>query len=372
MSSRGSPIEMVDDRSKPGVLSDSSFITTRFNQPYKRKEFPMSLDTCISRTHSSWSSDCIPQPNALDVAPVELSRPTATVGAEPSAVWMGWFPESRARLGHAQRRPYRRGEGIRTSTRRVGSPSQSVGVPLAGGVRTHLKALLRAGFAMKDLVSLTGLSRHELGEMLRSNATHTSQKSASRVMSVQFHPIDDGRRKTPAIGAKRRLQALAALGFSLESLAARVHRSVAEVEALHHGGLITRRLWFTISELYDELSMTASAPDEGVRDWARHEMGWPPPLAWDDDEIDDPRAHPHNPSGCLGVDEVAIKRCVDGDNSINLSPDEVQVILGMSEKRGWSRRALADVLGTSEDAAARRLVRYRQRMRINDSAADVA
>lgn len=363
---RGQRMDVAQDAAVPS----GSSIEMRSHQPYKRRENPMSLDTCVSRTPMQPAEANHRARTIGDNAVVQLSRSTATVGAELDTSRKGWSPDPRVRLGGVQRRSARRGEPSRTTARRGGSAGLPPGtVPVTGGVRAHLQALRRAGFALRDLTSLTGLPSRDLGVVLRSTTVYVSEDVARRIMSVQFQPTGDHRRKTPGVGARRRIQALVALGFPRHDLAARLRRSPAVLNDLPEDGLITRRLWFEISALYDELSMTASAPDPDVRDWARIEMGWAPPLAWDDDEIDDPRARPHQPKSVLGVDDVAIKRCLDGDRSIELAPDEVQVVLALSERQKWPRRRLAAVLGTSEEAAARRLVRYRDRMRTQGGAA---
>jgi hypothetical protein len=99
-----------------------------------------------------------------------------------------------------------------------------------------------------------------------------------------------------ATGTRRRIQALAAIGWSMGEQSRRLgwHESMAHS--------LTKRRWVIpgtaakVAALYDELSMT---PGTNLR--ARNEAarkGWAVPLAWDDDEIDDPAARPmHNVHG---------------------------------------------------------------------------
>lgn len=101
------------------------------------------------------------------------------------------------------------------------------------------------------------------------------------------------------IGAARRLQALAAVGWGLPQ--------IAELLGLHSDNVLTQwregryqRMRPTtarrIAELYDQIwdQRPAGRYPVKVRNIAAA-RGWVPPLAWDDDEIDDPAAKPHQP-----------------------------------------------------------------------------
>jgi hypothetical protein len=90
-------------------------------------------------------------------------------------------------------------------------------------------------------------------------------------------------------GTVRRLQALTAIGWDAETLA-------------HHLGWNTHHLTralnghppphthHTITQLYDQLSMTPGGNPQAQQHAAKHR--WPPPLAWDDDDLDNPTATP--------------------------------------------------------------------------------
>lgn len=118
-----------------------------------------------------------------------------------------------------------------------------------------------------------------------------------------------------ATGTRRRIHALAAVGYSLAEQSRRLGMEISGASA------IARRtwVWVTTAEkvraLYDELSMVP-----GNNNRARNEAkrrGWPPPLAWDDETIDDPRARPVLGSALdrrAGVvpDEIAIQSAMRG------------------------------------------------------------
>lgn len=95
-------------------------------------------------------------------------------------------------------------------------------------------------------------------------------------------------------GTARRLQALVALGYTQTYLWDRLTGD-AKRHNLHHllmhaRPTVNATTARKVAELYDELSMTPG-PSERARRKAAY-YGWAPPLAWDEDEIDNPEAHP--------------------------------------------------------------------------------
>lgn len=93
-------------------------------------------------------------------------------------------------------------------------------------------------------------------------------------------------------GTARRLQALAAIGWSLDALTPHLGCSVGALQSrrMARWPTVTRASAERVARVYDELSMTAG-PSSRTRDVAARN-GWVPPLAWDDD-IDDPAATPN-------------------------------------------------------------------------------
>lgn len=100
---------------------------------------------------------------------------------------------------------------------------------------------------------------------------------------------------TPGTGTIRRLRALVALGYTPQCLSRRLRVLASRVQYWLHSA--PHRLPLTVRdaviELYDQLSM--QLPDDPASPRARAEaraLGWAPPLAWDDETIDDPAVAP--------------------------------------------------------------------------------
>lgn len=105
--------------------------------------------------------------------------------------------------------------------------------------------------------------------------------------------------RVPSIGARRRLQALATLGWSIPALAAVADAPVNTLHQVATRTRITRATHAAVVRAYDAL-WDRPAPEtcKSERISARRvralavRRGWVPPLAWDDDLIDDPAAVP--------------------------------------------------------------------------------
>lgn len=100
---------------------------------------------------------------------------------------------------------------------------------------------------------------------------------------------------TDATGTKRRIQALSALGWSTVVLGQRLGKLEVNIRELtNRTSKVRLRTAREISELYDELSMTRPPLTHGVKIVLAHarKNNYAPPLAWDDDMIDDPDAWP--------------------------------------------------------------------------------
>lgn len=101
-------------------------------------------------------------------------------------------------------------------------------------------------------------------------------------------------RRIDATGTVRRLRALNALGWTCAALAAHdgTTTQAALQQVMKHERPTTYVTTATrVARLYDQLSMTPGpSPLAAARARAK---GWAPPLAWDDQDLDDPTATPH-------------------------------------------------------------------------------
>ena len=260
----------LDDEVDAAVSSES-LAGTRTDHPctHNRKENPMSLDNAVSRMPSAPCTLTSPTdeddglfPLPASTARVE-SRP-AYRSAEPESVRTGWSPDSRSRLDDVSRRSSSGGGTFRTTSRRL----RSTTVFNSDGSRRHLEVLEEAGLTRRMIARSAKVSLKALSTISSQTQKSIDASVAQRVLAVTFHPSDD-RKRTPGVGAQRRIRALVAMGFPFSDLAQRLGVSQAVLESLPEKGLIRVALWESIDRLYDELSMTSEAPNPAVRDWAR-------------------------------------------------------------------------------------------------------
>lgn len=114
-------------------------------------------------------------------------------------------------------------------------------------------------------------------------------------------------RMMPAIGVKRRVQALMAMGFTSDYIARELGVSDALVRYWYHkANNVYVATYEKVAALFDRLEFT-KGPSELSAHRARSK-GWPTTIAWDGDRIDDPDAHPN----LTGYDEETVRSLIEG------------------------------------------------------------
>uniref|UniRef100_UPI003F491853 hypothetical protein n=1 Tax=Pseudonocardia sp. CA-138482 TaxID=3240023 RepID=UPI003F491853 len=122
-------------------------------------------------------------------------------------------------------------------------------------------------------------------------------------------------------GSARRLQALAAIGWPVVALAERLGAHPVHVRYIRCARTPVRvRTHEAILALYRELSEKPGPHSRSARHAARR--GWAPPIAWDDDTIDDPAAAPQHQAPDSGLpsehEDVDVAWLLTGHSKINL------------------------------------------------------
>lgn len=179
--------------------------------------------------------------------------------------------------------------------RHVMGGSTTVPADASREVLTHLAARMSYSAIARAL----GTSHNYVTKIVRGEIKRVSPERAEAIRRLHSHRPDDTSHVTP-LGARRRLQALHALGYSWARIASEIDGySLTGIKDLVTGRspVIEAQHDLAIREVYNRLSMklpTSSNVSErsGItraRNVSR-ERGWPPPLAWD--SIDDPNERP--------------------------------------------------------------------------------
>ena len=158
-----------------------------------------------------------------------------------------------------------------------------------------------------------------------------------------------------AVGSRRRLQALMTLGWSLPRLEQEAGaRPWLFRQIVKRSRRVHRDKAALISSLYDELWNREPATETQLEAHSvsytktiARRNGYAPPMAWDDDTIDDPKAEPRaNAVGEPTVDWVQIQRAMEGVY-VRLSPAEKQAAARSLRRKGFMRTEAAQRLGMS-------------------------
>lgn len=171
--------------------------------------------------------------------------------------------------------------------------------------RQHIHALMAFGMGYKTVAKRAGLSQSAAYAIMLGSRKRILRTTETRILAVRLDHADGQR--IDATGTRRRLQALAAFGWSLNHVSRVTGYTRSAISRLaDNPSFVLASTARTIAALYDELSMTPGPSVRAARDAVRR--GFVPPLAWDDDNIDDPTAQPH---GDIERPLSAVERCIE-------------------------------------------------------------
>lgn len=175
--------------------------------------------------------------------------------------------------------------------------------------RAHVLQLMDAGMGWKRIARTAGVTLSIVSRLVYGKAENGSRpqpriraSNAEKILAVRWEPAS--RTSVDATGTHRRLQALATLGWSDSKLAARLGMASCNYGRMMRTDRVYARTAAAVRALYDEL-WQVPPPENDHRDRiaasrARNRatlLHWAPPLAWDDDTIDDPKARAHGVQG---------------------------------------------------------------------------
>lgn len=156
----------------------------------------------------------------------------------------------------------------------------------------------------------------------------------------------------PKIGTTRRLEALMRVGHTARIIGDRAGLTEHHVQNLRNGRnpTVTAEIALAVARAYDDLWDTPAVGPMANRLRTNAErLGYAPPMAWDDDTIDNPDALPYvkDPRRTrISADEVAISEAMAG-RSIRLNRYELSAAIARLTAAGHSAREIAERLGTT-------------------------
>ena len=247
-----------------------------------------------------------------------------------------------------------RDDQMRVLDRLAGNPR----VVPSGPVVAHLRVLRSWGMSWAQIGHAAGLSEGVPRHHVTSGGPTMLRRTAEKLLAVQPGQFGESG-WVVSVGTVRRVRALFALGHSRDELAQRLGLSPTGMSRLVGGDFASVRASVAAAavRVYDELSMSMG-PSMKNRYRAERE-GWAPPLAWDEESIDDPNAEPVLDVAPPAADCSfnAVDRWLMGESVVlddagrreaishlfqhtTLSPAEIGARLdinGDSAKRAWER-----------------------------------
>lgn len=189
----------------------------------------------------------------------------------------------------------------------------------AAPIRAHIEQLRASGASMRAIADKAGVSASQVSKIAGGQA-HVRRPYAARIQAVTPAAIlarsgaDDF---VPAVGARRRIEALQAIGHSSTTIAMAMADGTS-ADAVrnvknHPGDWISRanhdRVLWAYKQLWDKPGSSRQTLAAARR------LGFAPPLAWDEETLDDPTAQPWSNDAVDDdlVDEVAVMRAVAGE-----------------------------------------------------------
>ncbi|MEQ4207928.1 hypothetical protein [Actinopolymorpha sp. B9G3] len=213
----------------------------------------------------------------------------------------------------------------------------------------HLRALIRVGMTVPQISVASGVAVRVVQDVASGRQDRVLRATAERLLAVT-NPSPGPPGTMPSIGVLRRIQALLAMGWRHRDLDLRTGLDTRTVLDRGHGW-VPPSVHDAVCRVYDILSMTPG-PCPRTRDEARA-AGYAPPLAWDDNTIDDPAVLPnlHGDGQDAGVDEAAVLRRIAGDR-VPVTPAEAAQVIARMRRAGLPDAAITRITRLRTDRYA--------------------
>lgn len=231
--------------------------------------------------------------------------------------------------------------------RRVAHDRGEVLRPDKAPVVAHILALQAAGMSLSQIGRAAGKAQSTVCRVLSGPSKAVNRDTARAILAVR-PVLSDPVGMVDSLGSVRRVRALYALGHGRRALASTCGLHTDTISGLAAGRWerVTEQTAAHIRRAYDELSMRVGTVRRN-RSMA-YQLGWAPPLAWDDGDIDDPAG---TPAVCGGEDEALDYQAIDqalarGGVTLTASEQTAGVVEG--RLRGLSFLDLSERLDMAE------------------------
>lgn len=210
-------------------------------------------------------------------------------------------------------------------------------------VCAHVQRLRDSGLGWYQIARLSGVSAWVIRNVMADDQRHVTLKTARGLLALSVpereHELASAGAVVSGLGTRRRLRALVAIGYTNEQIAEAIGYPTSQCGRLLSGEFdVTAGVARRVEEAFNRLHM--KLPPEGyAANRARlraARRGWFVPLAWNENTIDDPAAHPRG---------------------VSQSRDGWLVEYEKLRARGYPDRKIAAMLGIEETSLSTRLRR---------------
>ncbi|QDG88848.1 hypothetical protein [Pseudarthrobacter sp. NIBRBAC000502770] len=221
----------------------------------------------------------------------------------------------------------------------------------AGRAQEHVQELTAShGLSIRGIAEVAGISAFIVSDLNRGRKQSLYRETEAAVLAVTPDAVlarSNPEGFVPNIGGRRRIQALMAMGWRHQDLTPMLGINTANI-VHQQGGWFTKKKHDAIKELYDRIwNQRGPATTLSINRVAK--AGYAPPLAWDDDTIDDPNAKPD-----LGAAVRGRGRPVEGTVRVSEAQlEDVEFLL--DQALAWD--AITSRLGVDPRALERMLYR---------------
>jgi len=216
-------------------------------------------------------------------------------------------------------------------------------------VRAHVLNLMHNHMlSLEGIAEAAGVGHMTVSRLHRGLLKTMRRSNAEALLAVRPEDVrPNGEVLVPNIGGRRRIQALLAIGWRHQDLTPLLGLPSANV-IFQDGQWFTKRKHDAIKRVYDQL-WDKPGPG-GVRCTSRAaKAGYVPPLAWDDETIDDPKAQPN-----LGLSKPKRGRPTKGPvPATDAQLEDVEFLVEQAYK--WD--AITERLGVEPESLERLLYR---------------
>ncbi len=158
----------------------------------------------------------------------------------------------------------------------------------------RIDTLRTDGWTWQQIAAASGIAKSSVQRLMRNRPSHVSRTTEASVLAIAQRPAKPARAKVDPIGSRRRLRALARMGWSWTAIAAESSFDVKFISVTAIGDArVMVKTADSIREVYDRLA-DRTPPKTGstrARNYAIA-RGWHAPIEWTGLDMDDPDVEP--------------------------------------------------------------------------------